>query len=205
MSVKVSGPIGTAADLDGRGLGVVLAADQLVGLGDPHDVADAGHRAQVERLERRDVADQADDRALHAAADERGAARALDARDDGVDLLRGSAGAHDDDHGRPVGGLGKARAIVALSSFSWPPLGDVNEWNDASFTQRPTQPSAYPTTTRPVLSTDTSMKSSRLRSGVLEQLLSPAGMRAASTLPHQMQSRCTGSVGVASTVTQFLP
>ena len=87
-----------AADLDGAGLGVVLAADELVGLAHPDDLADPGHRPQVERLELHDVADQPDDRAVDTPADEGGAAGLLDAGDDGVDLVGGCAGAHDDDH-----------------------------------------------------------------------------------------------------------
>ncbi len=86
-------------DADRRRLGVVLPADELVGLGDPDDLLHARHHAQVEALERDDVADQSDDRALHAAADEGAATRAFDARDDGVDVLGGGAGAHHDDHG----------------------------------------------------------------------------------------------------------
>ncbi len=78
---------------------MVLAADQLVRLADPDDLADAGHRAQVEGLELGDVADQPDDGALDTAADEGRPAGALDAGDDSVDLLGRSAGAHDDDHG----------------------------------------------------------------------------------------------------------
>ncbi len=78
-----------AADLDRGRRRVVLAADQLVGLADPDDLADPGHRPQVEALEGDDVADQPDDGALHAAADEGRPARLLHAVDDGLDLLRG--------------------------------------------------------------------------------------------------------------------
>ena len=91
-------PVPVAADVDRRPLGVVLAADQLVGVGDPVDVLDPGHAAQVEPVEGLDVADQADDRARHAAADERLAARLLDALGDVRDLLLGGSGSHHNDH-----------------------------------------------------------------------------------------------------------
>src|SRR2546425_6844318 len=58
-----------------------------------------------------------------------------------------------------------------------------------------TQPSAYPTSTRPYLSTVTSMKSSRLRVP-LPQPPKP---------PPQIVPRWTGSFGVASTVVHVLP
>ena len=90
--------VALAADVDGRALGVVLAADQLVGVGDPVDVLDAGHAAQVEAVEGLDVADQADDRARHAAADERLPTRLLDPLGDVRDLLLGGAGSHHNDH-----------------------------------------------------------------------------------------------------------
>ena len=72
---------------------MVLAADQLVGVGDAVHVRDAGQGAQVEAVEGVDVTDQADDRAHHALADERLAADALDPRDDGGDVLVGGVGA----------------------------------------------------------------------------------------------------------------
>src|SRR3954468_19305802 len=62
---------------------------------------------------------------------------------------------------------------------------------DAS-TDAGTQPSAKPTSTCPVLSSVMSLKSSRLRQGLLPP-------------EFQMQPRCTGSLGVASTVVQVLP
>ena len=61
---------------------MVLAADQLVGVGDPVHVGDALQGAQVEVVEGVDVADQPDDRADHALGDERLAADALDPLDD---------------------------------------------------------------------------------------------------------------------------
>src|ERR1700716_700016 len=61
-----------------------------------------------------------------------------------------------------------------------------------SVTQEPVQPSAYPTRTRPVLSTVMSLKSSRLREGWLPP-------------PFHMQPRCTGSEDVVSTVVQVRP
>ena len=85
--------------MDGGALGVVLAADQLVGVGDPVDVLDPGHAAQVEPVEGLDVADQADDRAHDAAADERLPAGLLDALGDVRDLLLGRPGSHHNDHG----------------------------------------------------------------------------------------------------------
>src|SRR6185437_4242436 len=60
-------------------------------------------------------------------------------------------------------------------------------------THAPMQPSAKPTSTRPCWSTVASMKSSRLRS--LPQVV-PA---------RQMEPRCTGSLGVASTSVQVAP
>ena len=67
MKVKVSGPIATwlptGPTWTVERSGVVLAADQLVGVGDPVDVLDPGHAAQVEAVEGLDVADEADDRA----------------------------------------------------------------------------------------------------------------------------------------------
>jgi hypothetical protein len=94
--------VAALADGDDGGVGVVLAADQLVRLGDPDDVDDARHRPQVEPLEGDDVADEADDRAVDPAADEGRAAGQLDPGDDGVDVLRGGTRAHDDDHRVPL-------------------------------------------------------------------------------------------------------
>ena len=91
-----------AADPHGRALGVVLAADQLVGVRDPVDVGDAGQRAQVEVVEGVDVADQADDRADDALGHEGLTSHALDLVDDVGDLLVGGSGGHDDDHGVPL-------------------------------------------------------------------------------------------------------
>ena len=107
-----------AADGDGGGVGVVLAADQLVGLGDPHDLADPGHRPQVQALEGDDVPDQPHDRALHAPADEGRAARGLDPRDDRLDLLGGRAGAHDDDHADCLLNAKEPRAVARGSWWS---------------------------------------------------------------------------------------
>ena len=73
---------------------MVLAADQLVGVGDPVHVGDALERAQVEVVEGVDVADQADDRADQALGDERLPADRLDARDDVRDVLVGGVGRH---------------------------------------------------------------------------------------------------------------
>ena len=103
MNVNVSGPIGTwsaGPDPDRRAVGMVLAADQLVGVGDAVHVGDALEGAQVEVVEGVDVADQADDRADQALGDERLPAHRLDPSDDGGDVLVGRVGRHDHDHGR---------------------------------------------------------------------------------------------------------
>ncbi len=96
MKVNVSGAdrhlVPGRADPDGGPLGVVLAADQLVGVGDPVHVRDAGQAAQVEVVEGVDVADQPDDRAHHALADEGLTADALDPLDDVGHLLIGGVG-----------------------------------------------------------------------------------------------------------------
>ena len=93
MSVKVSGPTGTACSPRPTHTversRVVLAADQLVRVGDPVDVGDAAQRAEVQAVEGLDVADQADDGADDALADEGLAADALDLGDDVRDVLVG--------------------------------------------------------------------------------------------------------------------
>ncbi len=96
MNVNVSGPIGTW--WPGRptqtvaASGMVLAADQLVGVGDAVHVGDAAQGPQVEVVERLDVADQPDDGADDALADEGLAADALDPLDDAGDVLVGGVG-----------------------------------------------------------------------------------------------------------------
>jgi hypothetical protein len=78
---------------------MVVAADELVGRGHAYDVADARHGSQVERSEVSDIADQADDRALDSATDERLSADGFDPLDDSVHLVRAGTRSHDDDHG----------------------------------------------------------------------------------------------------------
>ena len=91
--VNVSGPIGTrrpaGADPHRGPVGVVLAADELVGVGDAVHVGDALERAQVEVVERLEVSDEADDGAHDALADERLPADPLDLLDDVRDVLVG--------------------------------------------------------------------------------------------------------------------
>jgi hypothetical protein len=77
---------------------MVLAADQLVGVGDAVHVGDPAQAAQVEPAEPVHVAHQADDRADHAAADEGRATGLLDPLDDGVDVGGGGVGPHHHDH-----------------------------------------------------------------------------------------------------------
>jgi hypothetical protein len=88
----------TRAHPDRGPLGVVLAAHQLVGVGDPVDVGDSAQGAQVEVVERVDVADQPDDRAHQAARDERLATDLLDPSDDRGDVLLRGVGRHHHDH-----------------------------------------------------------------------------------------------------------
>src|SRR4051794_25483779 len=77
------------------------------------------------------------------------------------------------------------RAIVARAVKLFGPLIEHES----------TQPSAYPTSTRPCLSTVMPMKSSRLRVPFPQP----------SVPPPQIVPRCTASFGVASTVVQLLP
>ena len=100
MRVNVSGPIGTPPTRTVVRLRVVLRRHQLVRRGDAHRLGDAGQAAGVEGLEDVLGADDADDRAHHAAADERLAAVRLDVRDDAGDVGVGGAGRHHDDHAR---------------------------------------------------------------------------------------------------------
>ena len=64
-------------------------------------VGDAAQGAQVEVVERLDVADQPDDGADDALGDEGLAADLLDPVDDVRDVLVGGVRGHDDDHGVP--------------------------------------------------------------------------------------------------------
>ena len=105
------------ADVDRGPLGVVLQADQLERVGDPVDVLDAGHAAQVEAVEGLDVADQADDRAHDAAADERLSARLLDPLGHVGDLLLRRPGSHHNDHGSR---LGRGVRMPDHESSIWP-------------------------------------------------------------------------------------
>src|SRR5215813_143724 len=82
------------------------------------------------------------------------------------------------------------RAIVA--NASWALAGPLVAFCVGSVTQLPVQPSAYPTSTRPNSSTVMSLKSSRLRHGLLPPWF-------------HMQPRCTGSEGVASEVVHVRP
>ena len=97
---------------------VELAAGELVGLGDAHDLLDAVQHLKVARqLRRQRHADDADDRPLLAAREVGLQAEMMDALDDVVDLGLGAKRAHDDDHGRapPVGRrFGRSRRSRAV-------------------------------------------------------------------------------------------
>jgi hypothetical protein len=106
-----------APDVDRRHFGVVDAADQLVGRGDPHHVGNTGHRAEVQAAERLDVADQPDDGSGDTSAHEGLAADGLDPRNDCVDVVGLGVGLHHDDHG------------LSLTSDAWMrPLSRHSGW-----------------------------------------------------------------------------
>src|SRR5439155_15286650 len=100
------------------------------------------------------------------------------------------------------GGRGRWRTCAHLSTrrhapLVWTAIAPTAVSDDAlgSVTHAPTQPSAKPTYTLPCPSSAMSLKSSRLRAEQLPPSVPPA----------EMQPRCTGSVGVASTVVHVAP
>ena len=78
---------------------MVLPADQLVGHRDADDLDYTWQRAQVERLELLDIANETDDRSVDAARNEGGTARVLDRAYDGIKLFRRRIRRHHHDHG----------------------------------------------------------------------------------------------------------
>ena len=114
MRVKVSGPIGTPADRKTERLRWCSRLTSLYGEEIRTTSADAGQPGEVQRrVEALDVADRPDDRAVHAAADERRAARFLHDADHVVDLGGARVRGHHDNHLtrplHPPGGVYAAR------------------------------------------------------------------------------------------------
>ena len=89
------------ADVHDAVLGLHLARDELVGVGDGDDLQHAGQALEDGRLQRALVAGHADGGALRARDGMGLEAAGLDGLDDAADLLRGGVLAHDHEHVNP--------------------------------------------------------------------------------------------------------